>query len=69
MRILTRVLVFGLSILGLGLSGCATLSETSSERGHRWAQVWEHDRRALAEDFDAVVQTERTARLSRWQSR
>ncbi len=69
MRILTRSLVFGLTILGLGMAGCATLSETSSERMHRWAQVWEHDQRALAEDFDALCQTERTSRLSRWHSR
>lgn len=69
MRILTRSLLFGLTILGLGLSGCATLSETSSERMHRWAHVWESDRRALAEDFDAVCLTERTSRLSRWHSR
>ena len=69
MRILTRSLVFGLMILGLGLSGCATLSETSAERRQRWVQVWEHDRRALAEDFDSVWQTDRTGRLSRWHSR
>jgi len=50
-------------------AGTETLGETPDEHHQRVVGVLEQDRRALAEDFDILFQTDRPTRLTRWHSR
>ncbi|RJP31598.1 MAG: hypothetical protein C4547_15425 [Phycisphaerales bacterium] len=50
-------------------SGCAGLGETPGERNHRWSAVANNDVYGLVEDVDAVLQTDRPSRLTKWKSK
>ncbi len=74
-------LTLGLSLIACGgATGCwtaasrphtcmETLAESRDEHFHRADMIYDRDRRALAEDYDLLFQTDRPTRLSRWHGR
>ncbi len=50
------------------VGGCytPTLTQSAHEHAHQWKSVARRDRLALNEDIDAVLQTDRPSRLTKW---
>lgn len=50
-------------------TGCATLNQSRQEHAREWRRIRNHERLALADDFDLLVMKERNTRLTRWHDR
>jgi hypothetical protein len=64
-RVLVSILLaFVLSIIGLSVSGCHGLGETSAERSDDHKRQMRLNNQMLIDDIDAILQTDRPSRLS-----
>lgn len=64
-RVLVSVLLaFVLSIIGLSVSGCHGLGETSAERADDHKRQMRLNNQMMTDDVDAIFQTDRPSRLS-----
>jgi hypothetical protein len=64
-RVLVSILLaFVLSIIGLSVSGCHGLGETSAERSDDHKRQMRLNNQMLTDDIDAILQTDRPSRLS-----
>ena len=62
--LISILLVFVLSIIGISVSGCHGLGETSAERADDHKRQRTLNDQMLIDDIDAMFQTDRPSRLS-----
>lgn len=58
--------LFGLVLISMAVSGCATLTESRAERAHAVGNVENYNVMLFNEDFDNFWLIDSPSRLSKW---
>lgn len=58
--------IFGLALVSMVMTGCATITESPAERAHNFRQVENYNAMMFNEDFDDFWLIDRPSRLSTW---
>lgn len=60
------IALLGMVLITMGVSGCATLTESGKERAHVAGKVQEYNVYLFNEEFDAFWLIDTPSRLSQW---